>query len=80
MLIRTPYDEDEDNAIIAGLEKYGPGNWAQIKEYHNYILRNRTNQMIKDRYRNLVRLGMVHPPPPAEGGGDNPDEESRAQF
>jgi hypothetical protein len=80
VLIRTPYDEDEDNAIIAGLEKYGPGNWAQIKEYHNYILRNRTNQMIKDRYRNLVRLGIVEPPAPAEGGGDNPDEESRAQF
>ena len=52
-------------------------NWAILSMLP---LRNRTNQMIKDRYRNLVRLGIVHPPPPAEGGGDNPDEESRAQF
>lgn len=59
---KVPFDEEEDNAIIAGIKdpNLGVGNWAGIKEKFAEILRNRTSVMIKDRYRVLLAQGRFN--------------------
>jgi hypothetical protein len=59
---RQMWTDDETNALLAGLERYGAGRWAQIKNAYKTRLRNRTPCQLKDKYRNM------------KGVGDLPDE------
>jgi hypothetical protein len=59
---KVPFDEEEDNAICAGIKdpNLGVGKWAGIKDKFAEILRNRTSVMIKDRYRVLLAQGRFN--------------------
>ena len=48
---RKLFTEVEDAAIRLGVERFGAGNWVQIKAYYQMELIDRTNINIKDRWR-----------------------------
>jgi hypothetical protein len=50
---RSKFTDAEDDAIRAGVEQFGAGNWAQIKSEYAMVLRNRSSVNIKDRWRNM---------------------------
>ena len=50
---RVRFTAEEDGAIREGIEKYGFGNWAEIKAHFCLQLSNRTGVQIKDRARTL---------------------------
>ena len=50
---RKRFTEVEDGAIRLGVERFGAGNWLQIKSYYPMELSDRTTINIKDRWRTL---------------------------
>ena len=48
---RRPFTNEEKEAIRAGVDEFGKGNWALIRECSNGVLLSRTNVNIKDAYR-----------------------------
>ena len=50
---RKRFTEEEDGAIRLGVERFGAGNWLQIKSYYPMELSDRTTINIKDRWRTL---------------------------
>ena len=58
-LKRKKFTEEEKGAIKLGVQRFGFGRWAQIKEYYADELRDRTSVNIKDCYRTMQRKGEV---------------------
>jgi Myb-like DNA-binding domain len=56
---RHPWNEEETAALLSGLQNYGLGKWAQIKQEYGYILRNRHSVQLKDKYRNMKKNGEL---------------------
>ncbi|XP_040889418.1 telomeric repeat-binding factor 2-like isoform X2 [Toxotes jaculatrix] len=54
---RRKWTESETQKLKEGVKKFGEGNWSKIKAY--YILSDRTNVNLKDRWRTLKKLNMV---------------------
>lgn len=54
---RRRYSEEEKAAIMQGVQKYGEGKWAIIKDDPQFsaILSSRTSVNIKDCYRTIIR-------------------------
>lgn len=52
---RKKFTDTEDNAIKLGVERFGHGNWAEIKSYYCIDLKERSAVQIKDRYRTLTK-------------------------
>ncbi|XP_074060224.1 telomeric repeat-binding factor 1 [Macrotis lagotis] len=48
---------DEDQKLKSGVKRYGEGNWQKILS--SYTFCNRTNIMLKDRWRTLKKLNRV---------------------
>ncbi len=42
---------------MRGVRKYGTGNWAQILQDDNYTFNNRKGVDLKDKWRNLQKMG-----------------------
>jgi hypothetical protein len=53
------WSENETNALVAGVRKFGIGKWQTIKNEYGDILRNRNNVQLKDKWRVLERKGML---------------------
>eukprot|EP00592_Proboscia_alata_P005362 CAMPEP_0194371042 /NCGR_PEP_ID=MMETSP0174-20130528/19397_1 /TAXON_ID=216777 /ORGANISM="Proboscia alata, Strain PI-D3" /LENGTH=236 /DNA_ID=CAMNT_0039148857 /DNA_START=40 /DNA_END=747 /DNA_ORIENTATION=+ len=51
---RRRFTNVEKNAIIKGVEKFGKGQWAKIKNEYKAILVDRTGVNIKDCYRTML--------------------------
>ncbi|KAL3649209.1 hypothetical protein CASFOL_005612 [Castilleja foliolosa] len=47
----------EEDALRAGVQKYGKGNWKVILNEHHDIFEDRTEVDLKDKWRNLTRHG-----------------------
>ena len=58
---RIPFSFEEEEAILAGYDKWGPQNWEQIRTDPEFseILKARTNVDLKDKFRNLLKKGAV---------------------
>mmetsp|Transcript_27390 Transcript_27390/g.58866 ORF Transcript_27390/g.58866 Transcript_27390/m.58866 type:complete len:568 (+) Transcript_27390:108-1811(+) len=52
---RCPFTDEEKNAIIDGVKRFGVGKWAEIKSHPRYedTLRNRTSVQLKDKWRTM---------------------------
>ncbi len=50
---RKAFTESEDAAIRSGVERFGVGNWAEIKSYYHIDLADRSSVNIKDRWRTM---------------------------
>jgi len=61
VLQRIKFSDEEEGCILAALHKDHSleGKWAEIKTMYGQILRNRTTVMIKDKFRNMKRKGLV---------------------
>lgn len=49
---RQPWTQEEDERLLSGVEKYGLGKWAKIRDAY-FPEGNRTSVQIKDRMRNI---------------------------
>jgi len=56
---RKKFTEEEKSAIKLGVERFGFGKWAKIKEYYSDELRDRTSVNIKDCYRTMMKKNEV---------------------
>eukprot|EP01083_Nonionella_stella_P029153 80340_1 len=57
---RVRFTVQEVNALKAGVEKYGVGNWADIIEDNELEFNEvRRNVDLKDKWRNMLSAGMV---------------------
>lgn len=52
---RKRFTEEEDQAILTGVERFGAGRWTEIKSEFPMELRDRNTVQIKDRYRTLTK-------------------------
>ena len=63
----------EEDAIRAGVKKFGVGSWAEIKS-HSKVLAGRTNVNIKDKWRTLSKTEAA--PAPSDSSSDSSGSES----
>ncbi|CAH1251201.1 TERF2 [Branchiostoma lanceolatum] len=54
---RHQWMDSEVENLIKGVKKYGLGNWAKIKD--NFRFNGRTNVNLKDKWRQLIKSGVV---------------------
>eukprot|EP00057_Strongylocentrotus_purpuratus_P015471 XP_011669945.1 PREDICTED: telomeric repeat-binding factor 2 isoform X3 [Strongylocentrotus purpuratus] len=54
---RRPWSSDEEEQLKLGINRYGVGKWAEINMA--YTFRNRTNVHLKDKYRTMVKQGLI---------------------
>jgi hypothetical protein len=54
---RVPYSEEEKGALLQGVEEFGKGSWAKIRDHYADIfsVNNRTTVNLKDLYRTLTK-------------------------
>ncbi len=53
---RRPWTDGEIVALQVGVQKFGKGCWADIKQEYAETLRNRTTVQLKDKWRNIERI------------------------
>ena len=51
---RVPFTAEEVEHLEEGIEKFGVGNWKKILNHYKFNPR-RTNQDLKDKWRNLTK-------------------------
>lgn len=58
---RLKWSFAEEQAFKAGVKEHGPGNWRAILNDVRFgaVLANRDNIQLKDKYRNLLRIGIT---------------------
>lgn len=47
------WSEEESRCLLEGVEKFGEGKWKEIREEAFSVLRYRTTNQLKDKYRNM---------------------------
>lgn len=76
---RRPFTPLEEEALVAGVLKYGTGNWARILKEGGFL--GRTNLQLSDKYRNLKQykhlLAVKNAVNAKQARGEDPLEELR---
>ena len=54
---RIPYTDEEKETLLLGVERFGKGNWAQIRSYYSDVFKKngRSGVQLKDLYRTLTK-------------------------
>lgn len=54
---RVRWSETETRCILIGVQRFGVGSWAEIREYYDdvFSVNGRSNVDLKDKYRNLTK-------------------------
>ena len=47
------WSEEESRCLLEGVQKFGEGKWKEIREEAYSVLRYRTTNQLKDKYRNI---------------------------
>ena len=47
------WSEEESRCLLEGVEKYGEGKWKEIRAESYSVLKHRTTNQLKDKYRNI---------------------------
>ena len=55
---KVKFSENEENFVIEGVDEYGVGNWKEILQAYPFH-KSRTNISIKDKYRTLLKNGLI---------------------
>uniref|UniRef100_W5M829 Telomeric repeat-binding factor n=1 Tax=Lepisosteus oculatus TaxID=7918 RepID=W5M829_LEPOC len=55
--VKRHWTFEENQALKAGVRRYGEGNWAKILKHFEF--NNRTGVMLKDRWRTMKKLYLV---------------------
>ncbi|CAL5070991.1 unnamed protein product [Urochloa decumbens] len=53
--IRKKWSEIEEKTLLEGVEKYGKGNWKDIKMAYPDVFQERSTIDLKDKFRNMER-------------------------
>ncbi|XP_041470874.1 telomeric repeat-binding factor 2-like isoform X2 [Lytechinus variegatus] len=54
---RRPWSSEEEEELKLGINRFGVGKWAEINEAYSF--NNRTNVQLKDKYRTMVKQGLI---------------------
>lgn len=47
------WSEEESRCLLEGVEKFGEGKWKEIRAESYSVLKHRTTNQLKDKYRNI---------------------------
>ncbi|CAB4005839.1 telomeric repeat-binding factor 2-like [Paramuricea clavata] len=56
---KCAWSQDEMDYIRDGIQMFGAGDWAAIRDHYPFQIAHQNSVKIKDKYRNMVKNGLI---------------------